>query len=337
MWQQLDHDDSAQSLGHVGVTHAIGYPDQRPAGEGWTLEYVGERLSLWRNERALPRYLAIAASEEDWFQRFEGDPEQALESVRSAGEVRVVAATQNRRSLLVPPATSAIRVAENWSEGWQFRVNGGSPQPVLRGRDISMVIPLANSELPSWVTLRYEPHRRTIGLWLSLLALATIFAAGLLVLRGPMPGRRVHPAATIMRTGRLFALAIQYAKFGSIGLLALATHVAIFAGLIEIFVIAPLTANILAFCVAVLVSFFGHFHWTFRAETRDPAFPAQGPRLAFARFVVVALLGLALNSLAVFLVVDIGGLPYQYAIPPMVFVVPPTVFAIAKLWAFRPA
>lgn len=129
----------------------------------------------------------------------------------------------------------------------------------------------------------------------------------------------------------LVRLALQYLRFGVVGLTATAVHVGAFAALIELAGLAPLAANLAAFAVAVAVSFVGHFHWTFRAQTarRDVAV-----RRAFVRFALVACVGLALNSLAVFVVVDLMALSYRYAIVIMVFVVPLVVFAIAKFWVF---
>jgi putative flippase GtrA len=131
------------------------------------------------------------------------------------------------------------------------------------------------------------------------------------------------------------AVAVQYAKFGCVGILATASHIVVFTGLIEFFKVVPLIANILAFCVAVLVSFLGHFHWTFKIEAKQPLFRFRQQRVAFARFLAVALLGLGLNSLMVFLVVDISQLSYRYAIVPMALVVPSIMFLISKFWAFR--
>src|SRR5262249_32848188 len=135
---------------------------------------------------------------------------------------------------------------------------------------------------------------------------------------------------------RLWVVAVQYGKFGCVGILATAGHIAAFTGLIEFFHVAPLLANILAFCAAVLISFFGHFHWTFKADAKQRLFSRQ-QRVAFARFAVVALLGLGLNSLIVFLVVDISELSYRYAIVPMAVVVPSILFLISKFWAFKSA
>jgi hypothetical protein len=207
MWDSLNHAEDSRSLGLVGVTHAIGYPDQHPQGQGWELEYQGDRLNLWRNKHALPRYLAIANGQGNWLDQFNANPAVGLSSARSAGDVRVIAATQNRRSLFVPKGTAAIRVAENWSEGWYFRVENGPLQPVLKGADTSMIIPLGGLNPPSQVTLHYEPRWRRVGFWLTV----TSIAATLIVWPvarwrptnrdGRQWGREINRSAVVGRQG----------------------------------------------------------------------------------------------------------------------------------------
>ena len=53
-----------------------------------------------------------------------------------------------------------------------------------------------------------------------------------------------------------------------------------------------------------------------------------------SKFIVVTLIGLCLNSLAVYMVTEALALPYVYAILLMVSVVPITVFLLSKIWAF---
>lgn len=127
-------------------------------------------------------------------------------------------------------------------------------------------------------------------------------------------------------------LVLQYARFGAVGLGATAIHVSTFTTLIEWAGLAPLLANLAAFSIALLVSFVGHFHWTFRGRTADPRWQRQ--RVAFSRFALVALAGLALNSVVVVLVVNLLMLPYEYALVAMICVVPFLIFALSKLWAF---
>ena len=119
------------------------------------------------------------------------------------------------------------------------------------------------------------------------------------------------------------------------GITATATHALVFVLAIEAFAIEPMLANLAAFTVALVVSFSGHSRWTFRPRNGALAPPASSA--AFCRFFLVALLGFALNSLVIFVVIDLLAWPYQAALAFMVFVVPVVVFLLCKYWAFTEA
>ena len=146
---------------------------------------------------------------------------------------------------------------------------------------------------------------------------------------------RLRGVSTLNASG-VFQRIPQYAKFGVVGLTATGVHAGVFTLLNELFALEPLAANVIAFGVAVFVSYLGNFHWTFKA---DPGEGGDDGRahvpMTFAKFVLVAVTGLILNSAAVYLVMEVMGLPYGYAIIPMVGVVPIIVFALSKFWAFR--
>ena len=127
------------------------------------------------------------------------------------------------------------------------------------------------------------------------------------------------------------SLIYQLSKFASVGVIATGVHALVY-GVVGA-VLEPMLANLIAFLIAFLFSYSGHFLWTFRAQTRG-----HEMHKAFAyqfRFLVVALSGLLLNSLAVWLVTERLQIDYLYAVVPMVFVVPFVTFALAKVWAFR--
>ena len=134
--------------------------------------------------------------------------------------------------------------------------------------------------------------------------------------------------------GSLLRLVAQYCKFGVVGGLATLTHVTVFAGLIELLAVKPLLSNLIAFVIAVGVSFYGHFNWTFAADWRDfDSRPDAGG--ALAKFAVVALTGLVLNTAVVYVITENLQLSYRYAVVLMVTVVPLVLFVMNKLWAFR--
>lgn len=120
----------------------------------------------------------------------------------------------------------------------------------------------------------------------------------------------------------------QIMRFGLVGITATATHLATILVLVEWSGWSPLWANLLAFSLAVLVSFGGHYHWTFEASTSYSA--------AFPRFCITALLGLGLNQTIMFSVVSLLGLDYRLGLAAVIMVVPCISFMANKLWAFQP-
>ncbi|NOU14625.1 MAG: GtrA family protein [Methylococcaceae bacterium] len=120
----------------------------------------------------------------------------------------------------------------------------------------------------------------------------------------------------------------QVFKFIIVGGLATATHASLFVFIIETHIANALQANFIAFSVAFLISFLGQYHWTFR-NSSDRHWTKK-----MARFLMVALIGLGLNTAAVYIIVDKLLLPYLYAVLFMVTVVPVTTFVINKKWAF---
>jgi putative flippase GtrA len=140
----------------------------------------------------------------------------------------------------------------------------------------------------------------------------------------PMMGLRSLPLRQI------WALGLEGAKFGGVGLLSTAVHVMIFSAAIEFWSIEQMKANLIAFGFAFWVSLFGHFYWTFASGDEG----RRNLKGAGVRFLVVALVGLALNSLVVYVVESMYGLPYVYATIGMIFVVPVVLFLLSRFWAF---
>ncbi len=119
----------------------------------------------------------------------------------------------------------------------------------------------------------------------------------------------------------------QLSSFGVIGLIATAVHVIVGLGLHNGLGIAPLVANFFGFCCALCVSFFGQTRFTFPAATADLS--------AFVRFASVALTGLGLNQLIVWIVTSPLGQPYWLALIIILSTVPVVTFMLLKFWALR--
>ena len=129
----------------------------------------------------------------------------------------------------------------------------------------------------------------------------------------------------------LLQLLAQGMRFGVVGLLATGVHILVFIGCIEILNIVPLWANFPAFLCALVTGFVGHFTWTFRMHHRALL---NHWRAALFKFTLVSFTGLGLNTLVVYLVVNLLGHPYPYAVLLMVTVVPAIVFLMQKFWTF---
>lgn len=116
-------------------------------------------------------------------------------------------------------------------------------------------------------------------------------------------------------------------RFGLVGLAATGVHVAVAWLLLALTNAHPLAANTLAFLVAFAVSFSGHYYWTFRA-------PGQ-PLRAILRFIAIALLGFATNSLVLAALLRSGRISDRAAIAVALVIVPAITFLGSRLWGFR--
>lgn len=124
----------------------------------------------------------------------------------------------------------------------------------------------------------------------------------------------------------MFALR-QISRFGFVGIIATAVHTVVGLGLHNGFGMEAFWANLIAFCCALGVSFFGQTRLTFPDSTADGG--------AFMRFVAVALTGLSLNQLIVWVATSIFGAPYWLALVIIFLTVPGVTFLLLKFWALR--
>lgn len=117
-------------------------------------------------------------------------------------------------------------------------------------------------------------------------------------------------------------------RFAIVGLAATVTHAGMVLLLVEGSGMAPLRANFFSFLLAVLVSFAGHYHWTFTATTTYAR--------AFPRFFTIALLGLGVSQAMMFSTVFLLGLHHRLSLAAVVMVVPAINFLANRFWTFQP-
>ena len=115
-------------------------------------------------------------------------------------------------------------------------------------------------------------------------------------------------------------------RFGLVGIAAMATHWCVVALIVPLG-LAPLLANIVGFCIAFNVSFFGHHHWTFAS--------ADSRQNTFRRFLGVAVLGFVNNELLYALLLKFTALDYRIALAIVLVTVAGVTYLLSRFWAFR--
>ncbi len=119
----------------------------------------------------------------------------------------------------------------------------------------------------------------------------------------------------------------QLFKFGIVGGLSTLLNSAAFIFFVDVLSITPLVGNLMAFCLAFWVSYWGQSKWTFehRNHTKEKLF----------KFFLVCLLGLGMNTFFVWLLMHVFSKSAYVAILPMIFITPLVVFFINKFWVFN--
>lgn len=126
---------------------------------------------------------------------------------------------------------------------------------------------------------------------------------------------------------------VEVVAFAAVGLTASVVHFVTALLLIENWQITAWIANILAFAVALPVSYLGHSHVTFSAR-RNRRASAVSPQ-TFGRFLQLAVSGFAINQTSVVLFIETLGLPHRPVLFFTIFGVAGVTFVASKYWAFR--
>lgn len=120
----------------------------------------------------------------------------------------------------------------------------------------------------------------------------------------------------------------QFVKFGIVGFSSTVIDWGIFYFLNYVFGIYYLIAKVLSFSVAVFNSFFWNRRWTFRSN--DPR-----KMYEFSKFLVIALVGLSLNALIMYLAVDGYHLRKIFGLMAATGFVTIWNFLANKFWTFK--
>ena len=119
----------------------------------------------------------------------------------------------------------------------------------------------------------------------------------------------------------------QLVKFGLVGATGFIINVSVFAFCLRVLEVHYRLAYVFAFCVAVTNNFLLNRYWTFKATHVTAA--VQAPR-----FFVVSLGALALNLVALHVLISVFALQATSAQAVAIALATPISFAGNKLWSF---
>jgi putative flippase GtrA len=119
---------------------------------------------------------------------------------------------------------------------------------------------------------------------------------------------------------------LQFFRFASVGLVATVVHVAIVFFLVEWMDVDPVLSSLPAFFTAVSAAFFLNRNWTFSST--------QSKNDQFRRYLIVALGGMLLNLVIMYVTVHIAHGPYFVGISLVVAIVPIVSFVLQRKWTF---
>jgi putative flippase GtrA len=117
-------------------------------------------------------------------------------------------------------------------------------------------------------------------------------------------------------------------KFAIVGILATAVHAALYSVAIEVFQIGSQYSNLIGYLCALFVSCVLQKKWTF--VDRD----VEKSISPYLKFFGASLFGYVLNSLWVFLVVNILKLNALFALAGIIFITPLVSFFLLDRWVF---
>ena len=121
---------------------------------------------------------------------------------------------------------------------------------------------------------------------------------------------------------------IQLVRFACVGASGYVVNLAVFAACVHLLSLDFRLAAFFAFLVAVTNNFVWNRHWTFDARDGHAGFQA-------ARFFAVSLAAFAFNLAALWVLVELTGIPEVPAQAIAIVMATPVSFAGNKLWSFR--
>ena len=122
------------------------------------------------------------------------------------------------------------------------------------------------------------------------------------------------------------ALLFQAIRFSAVGIASTLTYYVVAASL-GLIGLPAYGANALGYGSGAVVSFLGHFYFTFEKRTDHLIY--------LGRFIVLTVIGFILSNILVFCIVDLIGASFQIAAATIPLIVPIVTWVGGRYWAFK--
>jgi hypothetical protein len=177
----------ARKLGGYGVSHLITWAGNPEVPSEWRLVWQSPKMDLYENPLRVQRYAGFGSTvEKEGF--FAGES-------REIKTLKEVSGLENSRLIEVPPGIRWIRIAENQSDGWEYRTEDSKEwSPVNRAPDASMLMENPQPTAATRLQIRYDPPLRKLGFAISGISLLVLAAGAMIAFRSHR-----EPVATITR------------------------------------------------------------------------------------------------------------------------------------------
>lgn len=126
---------------------------------------------------------------------------------------------------------------------------------------------------------------------------------------------------------RCIKLNRMFFNFIIVGVFATLIHVVIFTILVEFFIVNAVIASLPAFLLSMLTSYIANHKWTFQATGDHHIYL---PKYAF-----VSIIGLFINVLITYIVINIMGYLYGIALVLVIITVPSVTFLLNRIWTYK--
>lgn len=131
----------------------------------------------------------------------------------------------------------------------------------------------------------------------------------------------------LINTIRKYPTVVNFIQYGIVGIMGTIIHTSILTICVELFSIRPLISTVIGFLFSLIASYILNSFWTFKSASMQKG--------SFLKYSITCLLGLLINMVIMYLVVDIANNSYLLAQFLAVVIVPIFNFTLSKYWVFN--